>query len=248
MKAAILINGQPRFTREFDDLLTNLTAYDQLDFFFYIWKQTHTEHSLIAPQWPNKPVDIQEIIERNLPDNARLVVLQVEPLPGYTTPEWIQLNPWTNPYNVWYNYYSLKQVNLLREQFEKINGKYDMVIRARADVGVRAPVNLKQFDNYLKSNPKHIIVPDNHRNGGYSVNDMIAFGTSDTMSIYARAMDSFETFHKQGVMYHAETLLGKHLQVNGVSWPSFGIDQVKNEHQNPQRIPNPDTVDYGRWI
>jgi len=77
---------------------------------------------------------------------------------------------------------------------------------------------------------------------------MIAFGHGNTMSIYANAVDQFESLHKEGVLYHAETLLGKHLSNNGISWPNFGIDQVKNEHQNPQRIPNPNTVDYGRWI
>jgi hypothetical protein len=37
MKIAVLIAGQPRFTKEFDHFFENLKNYDQLDFFFYLW-------------------------------------------------------------------------------------------------------------------------------------------------------------------------------------------------------------------
>ena len=245
MKTAILISGQPRFTREFDDFLDHLKNYDELDFFFYIWKAKHDDHKLIPRSWPVDKESVRDKIINTLPANCNLVALEVNDPPEYVIPSTIQRNPWTNPFNVWNNYYALKQVNMLKEQS---GVDYDVVIRARGDIGLATPIDLRSVNTYLKSNPNTIISPDNLRNGlGVSLNDCLAIGTSDAMSIYANAVDKFESYHVRGVPYHAETLLAHHLNVNGISYPLTGIQQIKNEYQTPKCIPNPDTVDYGQW-
>jgi hypothetical protein len=244
MKIAVLITGQPRFTREFDDFLDNLEDYDQLDFFFYIWVARHADSMLIPRTWPVAAEDVRSRIIKNLPPKSNLVELVVTDPPEYTPPDWIQRNPWTNPVHVWNNYYALKQVNILREK----HNPYDMVIRTRGDVGIRSKLNLRSVNEFIQANPKIIITPDNLRNGiGFALNDMIAFGTGSAMSIYCNAIDHFEQYHKQGLHYHAETLLGQHLRVNGIVYPLTGIEQVKNEYQTPVSLAHPDFVDYGRW-
>lgn len=245
MKTAILINGQPRFTREFDDFLKNLTNYDELDFFFYIWTAKHNETMFIPPSWPLDKEAVRNKIINTLPENCNLIALEVNDPLEYVVPDHIQRNPWTNPFNVWNNYYSLKQVNLLREQH---GVDYDLVIRARGDMGIRNPIDLRSIHNHLVSNPKMIVTPDNLRNGlGYSVNDCIALGTSDTMSIYCNSLDEFETYHKHGVPYHAESLLAHHLNVHGITYPLTGIELVAREYQTPLYLAKPDSVDHGNW-
>jgi hypothetical protein len=245
MKTAILINGQSRFTREFDDFLDNLKNYDELDFFFYIWTAKHDESMLIPRSWPLDKESVRNKIINTLPENCNLIALEVTDPPEYTILKNIQTNPWTNMVHVYNNYYSLKQVNMLREQHDM---NYDLVIRARGDVGITTPIDLRAVHTYLMSNPKMILSPDNLRNGlGCSLNDCMAIGTSDTMSIYCNGIDKFETYHAQGVPYHAETLLAHHLNVNRISYPLTGIHQIKNEYQTPRSLSHPDSVDYGRW-
>jgi hypothetical protein len=245
MKTAILINAQPRFTREFDDFLDNLKNYDELDFFFYIWTAKHNESMLIPRSWPLDEKSVRNKIINTLPEHCNLIALEVADPPEYIVPDYIQTNPWTNMIHVWNNYYSLKQVNILREQHDV---DYDLVIRARGDVGTTTPIDLQVIHDHLMRNPKMIISPDNLRNGlGVSLNDCMAIGTGETMSIYANAIDKFETYHRQGVPYHAETLLACHLNVNGISYPLTGIHQIKNEYQTPRSLSHPDSVDYGRW-
>jgi hypothetical protein len=248
VKIAIQISGQPRFTREFDDYLTKIQDYDQLDFYFYLWNHTNKNHALISSNWPSNLDDIRALMEKNLPKNSNIIELKVVKPPAYTVPSYVQSNPWTNPLNVWYHYYSFKQVSLLRENYEQLNGKYDMVAKARGDAGIKQTISLRQCYSVIQQNPKIIIVPDTHRHGiGYSINDMIAWGSSEAMSIYSRAIDHFEEYHKQGLYYHAETLLGHHLTINGFVWPTFGIEEIKNEYQDPVAIPDPKFVDYGKW-
>jgi hypothetical protein len=199
---------------------------------------------LIPRTWPISEEDVRSRIVKNLPPKSNLVELVVTDPPAYTPPDWIQPNPWTAPFNVWNNYYALKQVNMLREQ----HGPYDMVIRTRGDVGIRSKLNLRSVNQFIQANLNTIITPDNFRHGvGFAINDMIAFGSSAAMSVYCNAIDYFEQYHKQGLHYHAETLLGQHLKVNGIDYPLTGIEQIKNEYQTPLGLPRPDVVDYGRW-
>jgi len=199
---------------------------------------------LIPRTWPVAVEDVKSRIIKNLPSKSNLAEIVVTDPPAYSTPNWIQPNIWTNPFNVWHNSYALKQVNILREK----HGPYDMVIRTRGDVGIRSKLNLRSVNQFIQANSNIIIMPDNHRNGiGFAVNDMIAFGSSSVMSIYCNAIDYFEQYHKQGLHYHPETLLGQHLKVNGINYPLTGIEQIKNEYQTPLYVPRPDVVDYGRW-
>ena len=59
MKAAVLLQGDPRFCKEFDLFLENLKGFDQVDYFIYLWENnTPTAdllqgdgHCVVAPAW-----------------------------------------------------------------------------------------------------------------------------------------------------------------------------------------------------
>ena len=246
MKIAVLIAGQPRFTKEFDHFFENLKNYDQLDFFFYLWTARPADSKFIPPSWPLDKELVKEKLINTLPCYCNVARLEINDQPGYTVPDTIQRNPWSNPFNMWYNSYSIKQANLLREQH---NVEYDLVIRARADMGLNTPVDIKHIHNFIMENPNSLVLPDNHRNGlGVVCNDMFAIGKSETISIYCNAVDNFELYHSQGVPYHPETLLGHHLNTNKIAYPLIGIQLISREYQEPKGCANPIVIDHGRWL
>ena len=245
MKAAILISGQPRFTREFDEFLSNLTEYDQLDFFFYIWDTKASDSDFIPPTWPETLKDIRSKILSNLPPNSNIVKLEIVPQPEYNPTKEYNLTPWTNASNMWRMFYGIKKVNQLREDWEAVHGTYDLVIRARPDVGITAPLSLKESKEYIDLNPNSILVPNNHRHGiGIAINDMIGIGSSTLMSTYARVFDHLDEYHDNGTSYHNETLLGHHLNVNNILYPGNNINVIFREYHHP----HVGKIDYGRWL
>lgn len=252
MRTAILISGQPRFTKEFDTFLENIKNYGTLDFFFYLWDATHKDSPQIPATWQTDLDYVKHKIESNLPPNSRIARLSINTPPEYIVPDYIQPNPWSKPKNVWYMYHAIKQVNSMREDFEKENGGYDLVIRTRPDIGFLKPVDATLIYNYLLSNSDSIIVPNNHRNGiGIpSINDMMAFGLRENMSTYARAFDYLDHYHvERNVSYHPETLLAYHLMCHDIKYPPNSLDIIIREYQTPWGSSEPTVVaDHGRWL
>jgi hypothetical protein len=245
MKAAVLISGQPRFTRELDDFLKNLINYDQLDFFFYLWNATAGENEFITPSWPNSVEGIRAKISANLPPNSNIIKLEIVDQPTYNPTKEYKLTPWTNANNMWLMFYGIKKVNQLREEWEAEHGNYDLVIRARPDVGIDKPLDLKYTKEFINQNPNYIIMPNNHRHGiGIAVNDMIGVGAGSTMSVYSNVFDHLDQYHDSNVPYHNETLLGHHLNVNGIQYPATDITVVFRQYHHPHH----GKIDFGNWI
>jgi hypothetical protein len=245
MRAAVLISGQPRFTREFDDFLSNLKNYDQLDFFFYLWNVKAGENEFVTPSWPNSADSIQSKIKNNLPPNSTIIKLEIVDQPEYKPTKEYKLTPWTNPINMWLMFYGIKQVNRLREEWETKQGAYDLVIRARPDVGISSPLDLRHTKVFIDQNPNCVIIPNNHRHGiGIAVNDMIGIGSGPTLSTYAKVFDHLNQYHDSGVPYHNETLLGHHLNVNGIQYPATDINVVFREYHHPHH----GRSDFGSWL
>jgi hypothetical protein len=245
MKIAIMLSGQPRFNREFSDLLVNLRNYDQIDIFLYLWNSDPAESVFIPPTWPIDPDSIRSRIQANIPTNAQIASLQILSQPTYNVTKSYNLTPWSNPTNIWYTFYGIKQVNTLKEEYEKIHGAYDFAIRARPDAGLRDPVDCYRIKEYLDSNPSVVIMPDNRRFGlqGNPVNDLIGIGTGNAMSTYCSAIDYFDQYNDQGTLYHPETLLSRHLTTNNIQFPSLGVICTFREHWHEHNRP-----DYGVWI
>jgi hypothetical protein len=245
MKIAIMLSGQPRFNREFSDLLENLQNCDQIDLFFYLSDTDHTEVHWIPPTWPKDYNSIREKIQSNIPANAQIADLQILPQPAYNVTKSYNLTPWSIAENIWHTYNGIKQVNLLREEYEKINGSYDLIIKTRPDVGVSTPLNCIDIKNYLNLYPNTIIMPNDHRFGmhGNPVNDLIGIGTGSTMSIYCSAIDYFDQYHDQGTVYHGETLLSRHLSTNNIQTPQTNFNCNFREYWQKHKC-----CDYGVWI
>lgn len=245
MKIAILISGQPRFNREFNDLLDNLNSTDQLDFFFYLWNSDPSDIHWIPPTWPKDYNSIRAKIESNLPANSNIADLRVLPQIDYKVTKTYNLTPWSNPVNIWYTYYGIKQVNLMREEYEQTFGKYDLVIKARPDTGIDSAIDFNFIKQYLDENPNTVIMPNDRRYGmaGSAVNDLLGIGLPETMSTYCRAVDSFDQYNDQGCPYHGETLLAWHLKASGIEAPETNFNCTFREHWYAHNEP-----DYGPWL
>lgn len=245
MKIAIMLSGQPRFNREFSDLLENLRNCDQIDLFLYLWSSDPTESVFIPPTWPKDIDGIRSRIQANIPEHVRIADLQVLPQIQHSATGQYNLTPWSNPANIWYTYHGIKQVNLMRESYERIHGQYDFVIKARPDAGLRDPIDCCRIKEYLDSNPSSVIMPDDRRFGmqGNPVNDLIGIGLGSTMSTYCSAIDYFDQYNEQGTLYHGETLLSRHLTTNNIQFPSLGVICTFREHWYEYNRP-----DYGVWI
>lgn len=244
MKVAVLISGQPRFTREFDEFLSKIKNYDQLDFFFYLWNSKPADSEFIPPSWPDSLDAVRSKILLHLPANSNIARIDIVNQPPYNPGRSYNLTPWTNEKNMWYMYYGLKQVNRLREEWEAANGPYDLVIRARPDVGVRDSLDCAAMKEFVTNNPNCVLVPNNHRHGiNISVNDMIGVGSSSLMSTYASVLDKMDEYHDAGIPYHNETLLGHHLNVNNIQYPTNNIEVLFREYHHPHH----GKKDFGNW-
>jgi len=243
MKIAVMISGQPRFTREFDLFLSNLNNQGQTDFFFLLWNTPPTDSNIIPPTWPNSIDAVREKIRNNLPPNGNIARLEIVTPPPFAPVKEYRLTPWTNHRNMWYMFYGIKQVNAMREEHEQQNGKYDLVIRARPDAGFVDELKLENILEHVTAHPKSIVVPDNHRHGiGISINDLIGMGTGETMSTYASVFDYLDQYHDSDVPYHNETLLGHHLNVNSIDYSPSGVNVYFRDFHRP-----PEKIDHGRW-
>ena len=251
MKVAILISGFPRFTKEFDHLLESLQNYDQVDWFFLFWKATHQDDVRIPPSWPTDIESVRNSIQQRLPERNHVVHLSIQEAPEYTPTIKYNTTPWSVDKNIWTMYYGIFAVNNIREQYELDQVPYDLVIRARGDVGIFESLDLRVIHQTLLQNPNVILTPANHRHGlGFSINDLFAIGLPATMSIYAQAYLHLDEYTQKGMLFHGETVLGYHLQQNRIQAPMTNFTCAMRYYKNDGtlRTPyDPDTVvNYGR--
>jgi hypothetical protein len=242
MKIALLISGQPRFNREFNDLLNNLDSNDQVDAFFYLWNSNPKEIHWIPPTWPTDPTAIKSKIKANLPANVNIAEIKILPQIKYVVTKQYNLTPWSNPVNIWYTYYGIKMVNEMREHHAD---DYDLVIKGRPDTGIDRSIDFGFIKQYLDDNPDTVIMPNDRRYGmaGIAVNDLLGIGLPATMSTYCRAVDYFDQYNDQGCPYHGETLLAWHLTKNNIDIPETNFNCTFREHWYAHNKP-----DYGPWI
>lgn len=245
MKIAIMLSGQPRFNREFSDLLQNLKNYDQIDLFLYLVNSDPADSVFIPPTWPRDIDGVRSKILANIPEQVRIADLQVLPQIQHQATGQYNLTPWSNPVNIWHTYYGIKQVNFMRKSYENMHGEYDFVIKARPDTGFRDPIDCRSIKDYLDKNPSTVIMPDDRRFGmqGNPVNDLVGIGLGNTINTYCSAIDYFDQYNEQGTLYHGETLLSKHLVTNNIQFPPLGIICTFREHWYAHNRP-----DYGSWI
>jgi len=223
MRIAVQICGQPRFTDDFNLLLTNLKGYDQADWFCYF---TGNNQNIPLDKSPSifwrQITDIQQathVFQSMLPANnfvrsfelsdSDYINLPKEP-PGVPTPA----------YKMWYNLY---QVNQLRLNYEEQNSiKYDLIVRVRPDIGLLNELNLESYVNDIKYS---VITPINKIAGHLHFSpdspkmcDMFAIASSEHMNIYCDMLNHASTnfFTQTRHSWCTESATALHLRFNNV--------------------------------
>jgi len=275
MKAAVLLQGDPRFCVEFDRFLENLKGFDQVDYFMYMWEDnTPTESTaagggfeVVAPAWQriNRDWALSKFQEF-FPEGHRVVSLELGNQNNIPTTDITEnVCPTARPKNMWKMWYSLYTANQTRLKYEtEHNFKYDIVVRTRPDVALLDVVNAEAIKNKLDNEPNVVIMPNNKRCGhqGIWICDLFGMGTSDTMTKYCDLYNQALDHHKEGTIFHPETMLGKHLQKNDCRFDGLGFsiefrhmgkwrDITTGEEWPANNVPGWDNKiyisDFGRW-
>lgn len=253
MRIAAIMAGEPRFCREFDLFIDSLKNYQQVDWYMFFWSNSRAGGThgfdLVAPQWLS--VDRTWAIEKlrsTLPTSHRIVGLVLADRNSVQTPQIANKAGETNVERMWGMYNSLQQADLLRRSAEQQLGRYDLVIRARPDVGLTGTVDLEQLAQLVEQNPRALITPTAEVHGyGHRINDMIAFGSSESMTVYCDAVQWIPEYYNRGLIFHPETMLAYHCAQQGLDVIQKDFGSIVLRKLGTQ-IPNgPYISDYGRW-
>ena len=211
MRVAILFAGQPRFRKSLEDLVKNIIGYSQLDWYFYFWNNSYLRlHykpiSLVPPPWMN--IASKEWAVENIKNK-----LSWPPhiLAGADVSELIYDDPLLSQYS------GIYRVDCMRQECEKIHGKYDLVIRARIDDCI-SHINLNSIKVHLDQEPNVIYTPSKNKHyiQGYGMGDHIAISNSENMTIYTDLIHHMTGYIERGFPRHAEGLLAYHLSSNNI--------------------------------
>lgn len=218
MKTAICYSGQPRYFKEcFDNheqmLFSNL---DDFDIFYHFWydreaveSRSHMECDLPdASRGKWEDVLITEIQNKL---NPQLCIYQ-KPLKYYANNIFVNLPIHPNPdfyipkNNIISMFYSIQKSNLLKTIHEKEhNFIYDCVIRIRTDLFLTKPLAIKKED-------LNAINLDKRPHTEYSLNDCVAYGSSELMDIYSNTIFNLIKCRDEGCIENSECFLGWNLK------------------------------------
>lgn len=275
MKVAVLVQGEPRFCQEFDFFLENLVGYDQVDWFFYLWKKSDPfqsvqgtdGHVLVADRWQD--IDLNWAIgklQNNLPQNH--YVAGIELADQYALPIPIikrKLNC-GNVANVWKMWHSQCQVNQMRLAYEKeYDTSYDVVIRTRPDVALLDIIDVRVVNDHLVKNPNIVIIPKN-RLVGETVErvicDLVGISNSQNMTTYSNLINHALEYNRLGEEFHPENLLSCHIKNQGLKrgladfsiemrwlgeWRHVHTGEIVPVHKIKELVDYRYTSQFGRW-
>jgi len=243
MRIAIIIHGEPRFCEEFNTLINQVKNIEQVDWFFYMWSNTEQQsdaevaelraqlqyphskgYTLVAPNWCDVNRDwAMEKLRSNIPAHHNIVRAEFVDHRGLTFDP-----PATDNYaheiqidNVCKSWYSLHQVDLYRQQHEtEHNFKYDAVIRSRADVAVTSELDFQSMIGLFATDKTIVLIPNNRCCGydGVGFCDLFAVGSSEAMTVYSDCINQAWEHNRNGVKFHGETMLARHLTNNDIRY------------------------------
>jgi hypothetical protein len=234
MKIAIVIAGEPRFSKHMDNFIHSLQGVDSVDWYFYLWGESHIKH--LRMQVPADWVKIHsrewamETIQNNLPAGHRVGDLAIgdqQSVVDEFGSDWVGYK----------QFYSLHQADLLRRN----SGiEYDLVVRGRVDLNMTTPINLPVIKTHVDQDPNIIFIPGNNCHGPYSINDQLAISSPKNISLYSDLILYIKKYNSENhVAIHQETQMGYHLTSNGINIQrSIQVGELRD--------PN-NTVGFGRW-
>jgi hypothetical protein len=228
VKIAVLVPGSPRFSKEFDTLVSQLIPHE-VDWYFYLWKETPGETDsygmkLVAPNWRNiDPNWALEKIRSNLPAHHRIKGFKLEDQNSIEIPHLDHLVE-VYPERAWPMFYSFYQVDLLRQETKE---EYDLVIRTRCDIEIRNQINFEALKFQLAFEPDSVFTADNNKFGKFNIliNDFFAISSTKNIEIYCNAVNHILEYNREGHIFHPETVLVLHLIKNNlqVSYVNFDV-------------------------
>lgn len=102
---------------------------------------------------------------------------------------------------------TLNQWRNRRDAFKIISNEYNVVAICRTDIEFSGKIN-------MVVQPGKIYIPSGCDYGG--VNDQFAYGDYDAMKVYCSLYDHYRTYFNEGLIFHPETYLKRHLLANGI--------------------------------
>jgi hypothetical protein len=229
LKVAVLVQGEPRFCKEFDLFLENLIGYDQVDWFFYLWKQSNPMqriqgtdgHVLVSDRWQN--IDINWAIgklQNNLPPDHYVAGIELADQHTLPIPVIKRKLGCDNVANVWKMWHSQYRVNQMRLDYEKeYDTSYDIVIRTRPDVALLDIIDVRVVKEHLAKNPNIVIMPKNTLVGETVervISDLVGISNSQNMTTYSDLINHALEYNRLGEDFHPENLLAYHFIQRGL--------------------------------
>jgi hypothetical protein len=192
MKVALLLSGQFRNGKEcYQSIYDNLLKHYDVDVFIaYMYEEPELSFDELAELYKPKYIVYHKyddsLLEKfNLTNNF---LHYTESMPSSLCKMW----------------YSLDMVNKIKQEYERDNNfKYDVVIKCRFDIELLEKVEIKLPENQI-----YIPIGWDHMDG---VNDIFAYGDSESMDYYSSAFYSLDGFINEGRFIHPEMLLKAHL-------------------------------------
>jgi hypothetical protein len=262
MRTAFLLSGQARFCKEFDTQLDNLKN-SNIDWYVAFWKlrpgHEHFRNAipevidyqyrdwLIPPTWSDSTA--RDFIESRLPDRHRLVDIKLfdysefPPMPREYTGHRIRCNPNSLFQQFWLVY----QSDLLRQQHGQ---QYDLLIRSRADLGLKGPVDLEYAHQLLLQNQNVILTSADRR--GNPIDDMFSIGLPDAIERYCSMVNYFDQIYVNNPRLDmaTESFIAVTLSSLGLQFPMTNIGTtfrtvgtgVEDSVSGSKFLP-----DFGRW-
>lgn len=243
MRSALLLSGNPRFCKDFDLQLENLTD-NYIDWYVCMWDRTHTDDTRINPNWHGKTSqDLANWILPHLPPKHKLMAVELldhnqAPKPTRTYKEF-----YANTTNLLQQFWILDRCNQHRNNS---NIDYDLIIRTRPDITLDSRLNLEHIHNILEKNINCLVMPNNERRGVPPFCDQFAIAKSQTMNTYTQAYTTFDLLYDTGTPYNPEFLMAAACLKQGLVWPTTNFEIGLRMHG--YHTPGHFHPDFGTWL
>jgi hypothetical protein len=142
----------------------------------------------------------------------------------------------TRIYNVLYMFENrLTLFKTFNDYVIENNVDYDIIISTRADIWLYNTIDFGSLKNFVDN--EMLCIPNTKLDSG-GINDQMAIGNYNTISIYLQLYTSFFDILKSGVILHPETILANYLNSIKQNIMRFEIDYEIKRYGNNDSEPH----------
>lgn len=209
MKIALCLSGQPRYLQiGYKHLYENIISKYDVDVFSHIWFDESLVNKDIEFSIPyNRSHKWEKDVDKKLIDLYKPKKWLFEQPKQFSLENFLGANfEAIAPNNVLSMFYSIKQANNLRQQYElEKNIQYDLVIRSRTDCVLNINLNLHQ----VNKNTIYCYGLDQTMFNNFKIcNDQFAIGDRGVMDIYCELYNLLEYYWKT---YQPPSMVGERI-------------------------------------